>query len=119
MTGSLARVARPRFLLLALALIALLWLAQPLALGAIAGYQRFVSPRKGFVCAHRARWQERSCSSFAADAIRERGLVEGLFLLRARFEDCRAAQELLQRRVDGSWSCQGSHCGGAGSWRCG
>lgn len=65
------------------------------ALLAIGAYQRYVSPYKGFCCAHRARTGHASCSEFARRAIARCGLLAGLRLLRRRFLACAASYRAL------------------------
>lgn len=65
------------------------------ALAAIGAYQRYVSPYKGFCCAHRARTGHASCSEFARRAIERCGLLAGLRLLRRRFLACAASYRAL------------------------
>ena len=56
------------------------------AAGAIDLYQRFVSPYKGFRCAHRAVHGRRSCSAFAKRLVAKVGLLRfgPLFMRRLR-----------------------------------
>ena len=66
-----------------------------LAIRAITAYQRHLSPRKGFVCAHRILHGGDSCSEHARTMIGAAGLVAGAKRMRARFRACRdAAQQL-------------------------
>ena len=67
-----------------------------LAAAAIRGYQRWISPYKGFRCAHRVLHQGRSCSQFALDAIQARGLLRALPAIREQFRQCRAAAVRLR-----------------------
>ena len=62
-----------------------------LALLAIKGYQRFISPRKGYSCAYRVHTGYQSCSSLGYRAIRRYGLFTGLGVLNGRFDRCAAA----------------------------
>lgn len=75
------------------------------ALVAIGAYQRYVSPYKGFCCAHRARTGHASCSQFARRAIERCGLLAGLRLLRRRFGACAQSHQALaangQKAPDG------------------
>jgi putative component of membrane protein insertase Oxa1/YidC/SpoIIIJ protein YidD len=59
-----------------------------LALSAIRGYQRFLSPYKGFSCALRVATGGDSCSAYGYRAIRRGGLQVGLRLLRQRMHLC-------------------------------
>ena len=68
-----------------------------LALAAIGGYQRHLSPRKGYVCAHRIAHGGTGCSGFAKAAIAEQGLWQALPRIRMRFAACRDAAESLRK----------------------
>lgn len=59
-----------------------------LALAAIRGYQRWLSPRKGFCCAFRAATGGESCSSYGYRVIERFGLGRGLGLLDRRLALC-------------------------------
>jgi putative component of membrane protein insertase Oxa1/YidC/SpoIIIJ protein YidD len=78
-------------------------LAALLAAAAIRGYQRWISPYKGFVCAHRRLYDGHSCSEFARLAILRCGLKAALPGIRNQFSECRAAARRFreQRRSDG------------------
>jgi putative component of membrane protein insertase Oxa1/YidC/SpoIIIJ protein YidD len=70
-----------------------------LALVAIDGYQRYLSPRKGYSCAHRIAYGGPGCSGFAKGTITEMGLWREWPLIKARFAACRnAAAELRAKR---------------------
>jgi putative component of membrane protein insertase Oxa1/YidC/SpoIIIJ protein YidD len=60
-----------------------------LALRAITLYQRHLSPRKGYSCALHAAGHGRSCSAYGYRAIARGGVLNGLVLLRRRFDACR------------------------------
>lgn len=64
---------------------------RPLALAAIGGYQRFLSPHKGWRCAYGALHGRGSCSDFGRRAIVDYGVVGGVRLLFRRFRGCRTA----------------------------
>ncbi|MEM6664695.1 MAG: membrane protein insertion efficiency factor YidD [Pseudomonadota bacterium] len=70
-------------------------LATRAALGGIALYQLWISPRKGFRCAHAVLHGGPGCSGFAKQAIREQGLWHAVSAIRGRFRDCRAAMHTL------------------------
>jgi putative component of membrane protein insertase Oxa1/YidC/SpoIIIJ protein YidD len=57
----------------------------------IEAYRRYISPHKGYVCAYHAATGRSSCSRYAQQAIGRRGLLDGLLLLRRRFERCALA----------------------------
>ena len=54
-------------------------------------YQRFMSPYKGFRCAHAAYHSGPSCSSAIKSIVKEHGLIKGRPLIKARFVECRTA----------------------------
>ncbi len=58
------------------------------ALLAIRGYQRFISPHKGFVCAYRVHTGRCGCSQLGYRAIRRFGLGKGWWVLRQRTALC-------------------------------
>lgn len=58
------------------------------ALAAIRGYQRFISPHKGFSCAYRCHTGCASCSALGFRAIRRYGVWRGIGVLRRRFARC-------------------------------
>jgi len=59
-----------------------------LALAAIRGYQRYLSPHKGFSCAYRCATGRDSCSRHGYRVIERFGLWDGLALLRRRLRRC-------------------------------
>ncbi|MCX4029488.1 membrane protein insertion efficiency factor YidD [Endozoicomonas sp. SM1973] len=62
----------------------------------IRGYQRWVSPYKGFCCAYATyHHKSRSCSAEAIYLLEQYGVVVGCRKLSQRFEDCRYAYEQL------------------------
>jgi uncharacterized protein len=62
-----------------------------LALALIAGYQRYLSPHKGYCCAYRAHTARASCSALGHRAVRMHGVVGGLAILRERLFLCGVA----------------------------
>lgn len=80
----------------------------PLALGAIALYQRWLSPLKGFHCAHAALHGGASCSAAIAQTIRTEGL--SLSAITSRLAACRQAYGHLQ--VTGGPRVRGVCCCG-------
>ncbi|MGI0494343.1 membrane protein insertion efficiency factor YidD [Alkalinema pantanalense CENA528] len=78
-----------------------------LAASLITGYQRYLSPYKGFSCAHRVLHGGESCSQYIKRTIVERGLSDAWPIARERFQDCRQAYEILRSRRS---TCQiGTH----------
>ncbi|MFB9993156.1 membrane protein insertion efficiency factor YidD [Deinococcus oregonensis] len=61
------------------------------ALSAIGFYQRWLSPYKGFRCAHAALYGGESCSVAVAHILREQGLADSGAAIGARFQACRVA----------------------------
>lgn len=68
------------------------------ALSLIWVYQRYISPRKGFSCAHRVLHGGPGCSGYAKHAIQDHGLFAAVPLVRQRFRDCKTAYETIQER---------------------
>lgn len=58
-------------------------------------YQRFISPYKGFRCAHAVYHSGPSCSSAVKTIISQYGLIKGLPAIRKRFAECRQAYCLI------------------------
>lgn len=89
------------------------------ALGGIWAYQRYLSPRKGFRCAHSVLHGGTGCSGFAKFAIRDHGIWRALPLIRARFAECgQAHATLMERRAENTRrrkkkGDKGSTCGNA------
>ena len=71
-----------------------------LALGLIGIYQRWISPRKGFRCAHAVLHGGTGCSGFAKQAIHQYGLWRAIGLMRQRFRDCHAAMLAMAAQQD-------------------
>ncbi len=57
----------------------------------ITGYQRYLSPLKGYSCAHRVLYGNESCSQYVKQTILGRGLSDAWPDSRQRFRDCRSA----------------------------
>ncbi|AKG20922.1 membrane protein insertion efficiency factor YidD [Calothrix sp. 336/3] len=62
---------------------------------AISGYQKFISPHKGFSCAHRVLYGGESCSQYIKRAIANYGISIGLEKARSRFDACKQANLIL------------------------
>ena len=82
----------------------------------IRGYQRYLSPLKGFSCAYRVKHGRASCSEHGKRAIARYGLTRGLMLLWRRLHACTHAAEMLdyeRRRSElltagtSVWACHG------------
>ena len=73
---------------------------------AIRVYQRRVSPRKGWGCAHRVAHGGDSCSAAVRDVVRRRGLVRWARPTVLRFVACYQAASLLRgSNVQGVCCC--------------
>jgi len=72
--------------------------ARSLALTAIGGYQKFISPHKGFSCAHRVLYGCESCSQYFKQVIAEEGIFTAISNAKGRFQECREANEILKAR---------------------
>ena len=68
-----------------------------LATAAITLYQRYISPHKGYCCAHRAYTGEDSCSQYAKVAITENGFFSAFPLIREQFNKCNFAAEQMRK----------------------
>jgi putative component of membrane protein insertase Oxa1/YidC/SpoIIIJ protein YidD len=69
-----------------------------IAVTVIAGYQRFISPYKGFSCAHRVLYGCESCSQYFKRVIAEEGILVAISNAKGRFQECREANEILKKR---------------------
>jgi putative component of membrane protein insertase Oxa1/YidC/SpoIIIJ protein YidD len=68
------------------------------AIKAIGGYQRYLSPYKGFRCAHRVLYRSESCSQYVKRIVRQEGWEIALKRSRLRFAECKEANQILQAR---------------------
>lgn len=95
------------------------------AAGAIALYQRRLSPHKGFSCAYRVHTGGCSCSEFARRFVLRAGLLRLLAILPRRFRKCRSAHLALAEKAESErkkgqwtdpfpkeWACLAADCGG-------
>ena len=71
-----------------------------LAYKAVRGYQRYISPYKGFRCAHYQLHRETSCSGHFRDLLSQYGLSEALRLFPRRLVECQDAYFELKMRVN-------------------
>ncbi|OUL33392.1 hypothetical protein BV372_17050 [Nostoc sp. T09] len=69
---------------------------------AITGYQKHISPHKGFVCAHRVLYGGESCSQYIKRIIAEDGFKGLLSKSRRRFQACKQANRILRSQADNS-----------------
>jgi putative component of membrane protein insertase Oxa1/YidC/SpoIIIJ protein YidD len=68
-----------------------------LAVAGIDLYRRYLSPLKGFRCAHHAVHGQGSCSTFGRNVYSRFRFLEATRLLRARFVECRQAANQAKR----------------------
>ncbi|PUE50816.1 hypothetical protein B9Z47_03545 [Limnohabitans sp. 2KL-1] len=68
-------------------------------LALIRGYQRFISPHKGFVCAYRVCTGKASCSALGYRVVRRFGVWRGLGLIRQRTHLCGVVHRHHAQRV--------------------
>lgn len=71
---------------------------------AITGYQKYLSPHKGFVCAHRVLYGGESCSQYIKRVITEDGFTALLTKSRHRFQACKQANRILRSARGGGAS---------------
>jgi putative component of membrane protein insertase Oxa1/YidC/SpoIIIJ protein YidD len=62
----------------------------------ITGYQKYISPYKGFSCAHRVLYGSESCSQYVKHIISEENLISALKSAKIRFQACREANQILK-----------------------
>lgn len=75
---------------------------------AIGAYQRRLSPRKGWACAHRVAHGGGSCSAAVRTSVRRRGMTRSVAPTVLRFVACyQAARMLAQTDVSGVCCCGG------------
>ena len=64
-------------------------------------YRRFISPHKGFKCAHYQMHKGDTCSGAVLDVVRTVGLIKGWPAIARRFAECnQAARRLRHQRAD-------------------
>jgi putative component of membrane protein insertase Oxa1/YidC/SpoIIIJ protein YidD len=68
-------------------------------------YQRRISPRKGWRCAHAVLHGGDSCSAAVRGVLARRGLVRGVVPTTLRFLACYQAAQLLAADVSGVCCC--------------
>jgi putative component of membrane protein insertase Oxa1/YidC/SpoIIIJ protein YidD len=63
---------------------------------AINAYQRYMSPYKGFSCAHRHLYKGDSCSQYVKLVVASESLEDAWVATRIRFQECREANLILR-----------------------
>lgn len=66
----------------------------------VRGYQRFISPYKGFSCPSGILHGDTTCSAAVRDIVRDQGLVAGLPAIRSQLQRCQQASHTLTLRGD-------------------
>ncbi|QIR37844.1 membrane protein insertion efficiency factor YidD [Tolypothrix sp. PCC 7910] len=77
-------------------------LGRKLSVVAITGYQKHISPRKGFVCAHRVLYGGESCSQYIKRVIAEDGFAALPAKSHQRFQACKEANRILRSQAEES-----------------
>ncbi|MFM2064539.1 MAG: hypothetical protein RLZZ507_4210 [Cyanobacteriota bacterium] len=79
-----------------------LWdsVARKVGVLAITGYQKHISPHKGFTCAHRVLYGGESCSQYIKRVIAEEGLKSAFVKSRFRFQSCQQANLILKSQAE-------------------
>ena len=75
-------------------------LPRQVAIWSINGYQRYISPYKGFHCAYAQVYGGLSCSVYGKRVIQQYGLRYGFKLLNHRFHACREAMLILKIQAE-------------------
>lgn len=68
----------------------------------IRGYQRYLSPYKGFSCAHRRFYGGVSCSEYFRRSVKDDGLSEAIPRFQKRLRACKGASRLLNASLPNS-----------------
>jgi len=79
-------------------------LIRRISIDAIATYQTYISPYKGFACAHRVLHNDESCSMYVKRMLGEESLTSAIGLSRQRFKACAVASRTL-KSTSGSSGC--------------
>jgi putative component of membrane protein insertase Oxa1/YidC/SpoIIIJ protein YidD len=74
--------------------------ASSMGVALIEGYQRWLSPRKGFRCAYGALHGDGTCSSIGKRIMRERGFFAFFRLMPEQFAACKLAAASLNNETE-------------------
>lgn len=69
--------------------------AQVTLINCISGYQKYISPKKGFACPHRVLYGGESCSDYVKRTLTEQSLVSVVQSSLQRFRNCTDASKIL------------------------
>ncbi len=75
-------------------------LTRQVGIAAITGYQKHISPHKGFACAHRVLHGGESCSQYFKRVIAQDGFRAALTQSRERFQACKQANYILRAQAE-------------------
>ena len=75
-------------------------LTRQVGVSAITGYQKHISPHKGFACAHRVLYGGESCSQYFKQVIIQDGFRAALIQSRERFQACKQANYILRAQAE-------------------
>lgn len=75
-------------------------LSRQISMVAITGYQKHISPHKGFICAHRVLHGGESCSEYIKSVIAKEGLRTAVVKSRVRFQACKQANAILRAHIE-------------------
>jgi putative component of membrane protein insertase Oxa1/YidC/SpoIIIJ protein YidD len=76
--------------------LGLLRIADVATLSAVRVYQKHLSPRKGFSCAHRRLYGDVSCSQYFRQMVATYGLIDAIPLFQERLQECHQANLSLR-----------------------
>jgi putative component of membrane protein insertase Oxa1/YidC/SpoIIIJ protein YidD len=91
-----------------------LFLLHEIGLVLIMFYQKFLSPRKKYMCAKGELYQNGTCSSITKEAFKKDGFIAGIKECIGSTKKCKEAYKVIHKkenRKDGT-SCDCSYCGG-------
>jgi putative component of membrane protein insertase Oxa1/YidC/SpoIIIJ protein YidD len=63
-------------------------------------YQKYISPHKGFCCAYKVHHNESSCSEFAKNMVREKGVFKAIPSINERFGLCKISSDYLKNEYE-------------------
>ena len=68
-------------------------------------YQKYISPRKGYCCAHNALHNNGSCSSWALNVVRSHGALSMFSQISTRFSECNEAHKEIKSKKNEGDKC--------------